>query len=65
VVETPDELANVLMQIDALNDTNIVVHVKLPQTDVPHAIAYKFAGTGEDGHESPSFPPYCPPGTVQ
>ena len=61
VVETPADLSLVLKDIDAKPEMNFVVHVKLPQADVPHAIAYKFRGTGEDEHESPDFPPFCPP----
>ena len=52
VVENIAQLHEVFKKIDALPDTNIVVNVKIPKTDVPDAIRYKFAATGEDGKYS-------------
>lgn len=61
VVESLAQLHETLRRIDEMPEENIVVHVKLPRTDVPNAISYKFAGTGEDEYQSPDFPPFCPP----
>ena len=47
-VSTHAELADALTQIDAHPDTNVVVHVHLPKTDIPEAIAYKLKHFGED-----------------
>ena len=60
-VSNHEELESCLSKIDDLPDTNIVVRVQLPKTNIPASIAYHLAGTGEDETESPDWPPYCPP----
>lgn len=61
VAETHEELEAVLEEVRQLKDTNVVIRVKLPKTDIPDAISYKLAGVGEDETENPSWPPFCPP----
>jgi len=42
-----DELHEVIDQLDGI-ETNVIVHVHLPKTDIPEAIAYKNNKPGED-----------------
>jgi indolepyruvate decarboxylase len=42
-----DELETVLSELPGINH-NVIIHVHLPKTDIPEAIAYKNAKPGED-----------------
>ncbi|MCX2430845.1 alpha-keto acid decarboxylase family protein [Pedobacter sp. GR22-10] len=46
-VSTMNELEDVLKKLD-VKDTNFIVHVHLPEVDIPEAIAYKNDRPGED-----------------
>jgi indolepyruvate decarboxylase len=46
-VNNMDELEDVLTQLDTITE-NTIIHVHLPKTDIPEAIAYKNAKPGED-----------------
>ncbi|GGH09772.1 alpha-keto acid decarboxylase family protein [Mucilaginibacter phyllosphaerae] len=46
-VTNMDELETVLNQLDSITE-NTIIHVYLPKTDIPEAIAYKNAKPGED-----------------
>lgn len=48
VVTNNQELQQALIEIDQYSDDNFVIRVMLSETDIPHAIAYHLAQTGED-----------------
>ena len=48
VANNHETLSFVFQEINKNPDTNIVVHVQIPELDIPHAIAYKLASLGED-----------------
>lgn len=56
-----EELDKAFAALDQDPDSNFVIRVKLPQTNIPSAIGYKLAGTGEDEVGHSGFPPFCPP----
>ncbi|MCC9020646.1 alpha-keto acid decarboxylase family protein [Flavobacterium lipolyticum] len=46
-VNTLDELEDVLQQLDTIKE-NTIIHVNIPKTSIPEAIAYKTEEPGED-----------------
>ncbi len=59
-VTTVEELRAVLAKLDTHDDTNIVAHVRIPETDCPSAVKEKTADStiGEDEIEHPGWPPF-------
>lgn len=53
-VRTLDELRDVVAALDGIQN-NVLVHVHLPETDMPEAIAYKNSGSGEDEFLNPKW----------
>ena len=59
-VATVAELREVLSEIEDSQESNVVVHVRVPETDYPQAVAGKVTqdAVGEDETEHPGWPPF-------
>ena len=54
-VRTVTELKAALATIDASPDDNFIVHVHIPETDIPASIEYRTESPGEDETENPDW----------
>jgi indolepyruvate decarboxylase len=54
-VNTIPELKAALATIDASPDDNFIVHVHIPETDIPASIEYRTESPGEDETENPDW----------